>query len=154
VLDPGSALSLIAAMATSRWVGAMRDAAQAPRGDAALKAHVEAGRVAYRVLASLRRNKGLAAGVGHLVSAVVVAEFTHGNDRPFIVEQIEEGLDRALTQTSLKTEDRVMEAASRALREGALLLERLAAEAEPATQRLLEEADGLEQKVERELSAR
>jgi hypothetical protein len=149
VLKQGSYLPLIAAMATSRWVAALRNVSAAPRGEVALRSHIEAGRVAYRVLRSLRRKRGLVPGVGQLASAAVVAQFAHALDRPYVDEQLEEGLDRAARSSSALTDvEAALGAASLALREGACLLEELAKEAEPATEKLLEEADGLERRVE------
>jgi hypothetical protein len=150
VLSPSTALSLIAAMATRHWVSALRGIAQTPRGEAMIRGHVETGRIAYRVLLSIRRNRGLVPGVGQLASAAVVAGFAHPADRTFVDEQLEEGLFRARGD-GLRAEDDALASASLALREAALVLELLAKDAEPKIQKLLEEADGLEHKIEREL---
>ena len=107
--------------------------------------------VAYRTLRALRRKSGLIR-VGQLTSAVVVAEFVHPQDLPFVEDQIEEGWYRSRRALNMKSDEDVLAGSSRALREGAYLLEKMADRAEPALARLLEEADGLEARVERDLA--
>lgn len=150
----GSSLSLIASMAVSRWVGALRGFNERVHGEGMVRAQIEAGRVAYRLLCSLRRKRGLISGVGQLTAAVVVAEFVHERDRVFVSEQMEEGLSRGRRAKGVNSDEDVLAAASLALREAAYLLERMAAQAEPALAKLLEEADDVEQNVERTLMQR
>ena len=148
----GSTLALIASMAVSRWVAALRGFNDRRHGEGMVRAQIEAGRIAYRMLVSLRRRRGLIVGVGQLTAAVVVAEFVHAEDRPFVEEQLEEGLYRGLRAKGVKSEEDALAAVSVALREAAYLLERMAGQAEPALAALLEEADEVEQKVERQLT--
>lgn len=139
-------VSLVAAMAAGRWLSTMRSLGLAPRGTRLVEAQVEAGRVAYRMLAALRRREGVVAGLGQLVAAVVVAELVHDTDRAVIAREIDEGLARGHRVTGLDDVE-LVRACSRALREAASLLERLARRAEPSVRRLLEEADGIEREA-------
>jgi hypothetical protein len=139
-------VSLVAAMAAGRWLSTLRALGLAPRGTRLVEAQVEAGRVAYRMLAALRRREGVVPGLGQLVSAVVVAELVHDTDREVITRELEEGVARGRRVTGLD-DAKLVRACSRALREGAALLERLARRAEPSVRRLLEEADGIEREA-------
>lgn len=143
-------VALIASMAVTRWLLALRGIGQRPSGERMIHAEVEAGRVAYRLLVLLRRGRGLVFGVGQLTAAVVVAEFAHPSDSGFVDTEIREGLERA--RRGGVDAARALEASSSALREAAHLLEVMAGHAEPIIERLLSEADGIEAKVERELS--
>lgn len=143
-------LALIASMAVTRWLLALRGIGQRPSGERMIHAEVEAGRVAYRLLVLLRRGRGLVFGMGQLTAAVVVAEFAHPGDAGFVDTEIREGLERA--RRGGFDGDRALQACSSALREAAHLLEVMAEHAEPIIERLLSEADGIEAKVERELS--
>jgi len=154
VLCSSSPLSLIAAMAASRWVGALKALARAKASEAALRAHIEAGRVAHRLLAVLRPKGGVKSGVGQLTSAVVVAELAHPANSAFVDEQIEEGLDRARSARGVRDADEAIEAASRALRAAAELLESMADRAEPEAERLTLEADRVEERIAKDLAAR
>src|SRR5688572_3327874 len=95
VLRSSSPVSLIAAMAASRWVGALKNLASEKTGETTIKAHIEAGRVAHRLLGILKPKGGIRSGTGQLTSAVVVAELAHPANLVFVEEQIEEGLYRA-----------------------------------------------------------
>lgn len=141
-----TSLSLIAAMAVSRWLWALRAAGHEPRGPTVVRAQVEAGRIAYRTLAALRRKKGLVAGMGQLASAVVVSELVHKDDQVHVAAELTAAVARADRAAENLGED-LMEAASQAIRDAAELLERMAARAEPAIQHLLEEADEVEARV-------
>ncbi|MBI2374477.1 MAG: hypothetical protein HYV07_10830 [Deltaproteobacteria bacterium] len=119
--DPGGeSLSIIAAMATSRWLSELR---REPKQGRALRLELEAGRIAHRVLRSIRRRRGLEPGYGRLVSAIVAYEFAHPNERPYLL-----GLIEAEAATNV---DAALLAASAALREAALVLEWAATRAEP-----------------------
>ena len=141
-----TSLSLIAAMAVSRWLWALRSAGHEPRGPTVVRAQIEGGRVAYRTLAALRRKKGLVAGMGQLASAVVVAELVHRDDHRHVEVELAHAIARGEKAAAALDED-LMASASLAIRDAAELLERMAARAEPAIQRLLEEADEVEARV-------
>jgi hypothetical protein len=147
VLRSSSPLALIAAMAASRWVGALKQLSKEKTGEATIRAHIEAGRVAHRLLGVLKPKGGIRSGVGQLTSAVVVAELAHPLNATFVEEQIEEGLDRARAARGVFNEDDAIEAASRALRTAAELLETMADRAEPSACALVQEADGVEERV-------
>ncbi len=152
VLRSTTALPLIAAMAVGRWVGALDGLCRAAAGERAVRLHVDAGRVACRILRTLRRSQGLAKGVGRLTSAVVVAEFVHPEDAALVDVEIEHGLYEARFSPSIQGPDAALAAASATLREAAYLLERMASRAEPAVDAILDEADTVEEDVEAELS--
>lgn len=141
-----TSLSLIAAMAVSRWLWALRAAGHEPRGPTVVRAQVEGGRIAYRTLAALRRKKGLVAGMGQLASAVVVAELVHREDQRHVEVELAHAIARA-EKAAVALDEDLMASASSAIRDAAELLERMAARAEPAIQRLLEEADEVEARV-------
>ena len=145
-----TSLSLIASMAVSRWLWALRAAGHEPRGPKVVKAQIEGGRIAYRTLAALRGKKGLVAGMGQLAASVIVAELVHADDRRHVEVELVAALARADRAADELGED-VMAAASLAIREAAELLEKMAAKAEPAIQRLLEEADQVESRVASQL---
>lgn len=153
VLAHSGALSLVAAMAVARWVQAIltlstREGQGSPeRREALAKGHVDAGRLAHRMLATLRRGAGLRSGCGQLTCAVVVAELAPGDLQEFLDEQIEEGLSRALNARRVKSGEAALGAASAALRTGARLLERMAERAEPAVQDLVRRAERVEDDV-------
>lgn len=102
--------------------------------------------MAYRTLAALRRKKGLVAGMGQLASAVVVAELVHRDDQRHVEVELAHAIARGEKAAAALDED-LMASASLAIRDAAELLERMAARAEPAIQRLLEEADEVEARV-------
>ena len=154
VLQHAGRLSLIASMAVSRWVTALVEVGTSRSSPSVIKAHVDAGRIAHRMLATLRPQADLRSGCGQVSSAAVVAEFVHSDDLPIVFEQLEEGLSRGRRARGIESDDDVMAAASRALRTAAELLERMAKTAEPAAQELLEQADVVEQEVEADLTAR
>lgn len=154
VLCSSSPLSLIAAMAASRWVGALKQLSAAKTSEATIRAHIEAGRIAHRLLGVLKRKGGIRSGVGQLTAAVVVAELAHPSNSTFIEEQIEEGLDRARSARGVWNNEDAVEASSRALRAAAELLESMADRAEPAACALVQEADGVEEKIAADLRAR
>ena len=147
VLRHSGRLSLIASMAVTRWVNALRELAAAPANELVIKGHIDAGRLAYRTLMVLRPKDGLKAGCGHLTAAVVVAEFVHAENGPFIEDELEVALDRALVARGIQEADEAVQVASRAIRAGAELLESMAAKAEPAAAELLAHAEGVEQEV-------
>lgn len=147
VLAASSRLSLVTAMAVSRWVGALRALSPRPASEVVLRSHIEAGRVAHRLLSIFRPKDQLRSGVGQLVASVVVAELAHADDIVAVDEQLEEGLHRARNARGVRTDDDAIAAASRALRSAAKLLEELADEAEPAARALVAEADTVETRV-------
>jgi hypothetical protein len=151
VLRSSSPLSLIVSMATSRWVGALRTLHAAAMDETALRSHVDAGRVAHRLLSILRPKDELRSGTGQLVSAVVIAEFAHPANEDDVCNQIEEGLDRARSARGIRSDEDAINAASRALRAAAELLETMADRAEPDAKRLATEADTVEAGVESDL---
>jgi hypothetical protein len=154
VLCSSSPLSLIAAMAASRWVGALKQLSEKKTSESTVRAHIEAGRIAHRLLGVLKPRAGIRSGVGQLVSSVVVAELAHAENAIFVSEQIEEGLDRARAARGVSSIDDAIEAASRALRVGAELLESMADRAEPASRLLINEADHVEEKIAADLIGR
>lgn len=153
VLRHSGRLALIASMAVNRWVWALNGLAERGASNAVVKGHIDAGRVAHRLLSTLRPKEKLRSGCGQLTSAVVVAEFVHDEHEVFVAEQIEEGLFRGRAAPGLKSDGDVMDAASRAIRAGASLLESMADRAEPAVQELVDAANDLEADVERKLTA-
>jgi hypothetical protein len=153
VLTHSGALSLIASMAVTRWVAALRELTKAPAAELQIKAHIDTGRLAYRTLSVLRPKHGLLTGCGHLTSAVVVAEFVHPDDAPFIEDELEVALDRGRTARGIGTIEDVVTVASKAIRAGAELLESMALEAEPAAADLLAKADAVEATVEASLQS-
>ncbi len=154
ILQHSGRLSLISAMAVSRWMAALKELGVKPAGRPIIKAHIDAGRIAHRMLATLKPQADLRSGCGQLTSAAMVAEFVHPEDLPLIFEQLQEGLYRGHQARGVETEEDVIEAASRALRAGASLLEHKADEAEPAVNDLLSQAEGVEARVEADLRVR
>lgn len=152
VLRSSSPLSLIAAMAASRWVGALKQLSRAKTSETTIRAHIEAGRVAHRLLGVLKPRGGLRSGLGQLTSAVVVAELAHPENAVFVAEQIEEGLDRARAARGVSNELEAIAGASRALRVAAELLESMADRSEPAASALISEADQVEEKIRADLA--
>ncbi|MFO0724907.1 MAG: hypothetical protein U1E65_14095 [Myxococcota bacterium] len=144
--------ALVASMAVTRWLLALRGIGRRPHGERMIHAEVEAGRVAYRLLVLLRRKRGLIFGLGQLVAAVVVAEFAHPADAAFVSAELKEGLLRA--HRGGADAERALAGSSAALREAAHLLEVMAERAEPIIERLLLEADAIEAKVELDLLRR
>ncbi len=154
VLRHSGALPLVASMAVSRWVDAIRvlpGEGSRNRRIAAAKGHIDAGRIAHRMLATLRSRSGVRSGCGQLVCAVVVAELSPPDLCSFCSEQVEEGWERALAARDIHDEDSALGAASAALREGARLLESMARRAELAVGSLLEQAEAVEARVARDL---
>lgn len=145
-------LALITAMAVDRWVTSLRGLSLSPASDGMLRAHIEAGRVAHLFLVSFRRGEDLKTGVGQLISAVVVAEVAHPENRGYIDSKIEEGLLWGRAVRRVSSDDEVLEEASRALRSAARLLVRVAERAEPGIAHLLSEADCVERRVEVQLA--
>jgi hypothetical protein len=153
VLRSSSPVALIAAMAASRWVGALKQLSNEKKSETTIKAHIEAGRVAHRLLGVMRPKGGIRSGAGQLTSAVVVAELAHPQNLVFVEEQIEEGLDRARSARGVWNVEDAIEAASRALRTAAELLESMADRAEPAACALVQEANAVEEKIASNLAA-
>lgn len=151
--NPGG-LSLIAAMAVGRWVTALQGLGKQGAPLSVVKGHIDAGRIAHRMLRTLRPKAQLLSGCGQLTSAVVVADFVHDEAQVYVAEQIEEGLYRGRNAPGVGSDEDVLAAASRALRAGAELLEGMADRAEPALRALGEKAEGLEADVEARLSVR
>lgn len=147
VLQHSGRLSLVASMAVNRWVAALVDLGTAQASPTAIRAHVDAGRIAHRMLATLRPHADLRSGCGQITSAAVVAEFVHPDDRAVIDEMLEEGLFHGRKARGVRADDDVLAAASRALRTGAELLEQMATKAEPAAADLLAQADVVEAQV-------
>jgi len=154
VLQHAGRLSLIASMAVSRWLAALVELGRDRSSAAIIKGHVDAGRIAHRTLATLKPQADLRSGCGQITSAAMVADFVHPDDLPLIHEQLEEGLFRFRRARGIASDDDVIAAASRALRAGADLLERMVRKAEPAAADLLAQADVVESKVEADLRAR
>ena len=119
VLRSPTAVPMIAAMAVSRWLHALRGIRHGPGGERAVKLHVEAGRIACRVLRTLRRPRGLRSGVGRLTSAVVVAEFAHPDDMCWVDVEIEHGLYTSRFARSISSAEEAFSASSLLLREAA-----------------------------------
>lgn len=140
-------LALIASMAVSRWVGALHRVAHQAHPDYVLKGHIDAGRLAHRMLATLRPRDKLKSGCGQLASAVVAAELVHADNLPFVKEQIVEGLIRGRSARGIHTDADVIAAVSRALRAAASLLESMAETAEPAVRALTTQAERVEASV-------
>lgn len=153
VLRSSSRLSLIVAMAVNRWVSALRSISERETSERILRAHIEAGRVAHRLLKILRPKDELRSGVGQLTSAVVVAEFAHPANADDVADKIEEGLYRARAARGVRSDDDAVAAASRALRAAAQLVATMADSAEPAVHALLVEADGVEEGIASRLLA-
>ncbi len=152
VLTQVGRLSLIASMAVNRWVSALNRADTTVLPEFVLKGHIDAGRVAHRMLVTLRPRDKLRSGCGQLASSVLVAELVHADNLAFVEEQIVEGLFRGRNARGLRNDDDVLAAASRALRAGAKLLERMADKAEPAAEALAEEAEAIETQVAERLT--
>jgi hypothetical protein len=145
------AISLMAAVAVSRWISSLRNIAPEPVGHTKVRLHIESGRVACRLLRLLRRGRGLKEGVSLLGSAIVVAEFVHPDDFETASIAIKEGLHRGLFSRSIHSRDQAIEACSVLLGEAAHVLEQIAARAEPAVDALLVRSTSLEQDVQTEL---
>ncbi|MEM7675204.1 MAG: hypothetical protein AAF449_04275 [Myxococcota bacterium] len=154
VLQHTGRLSLIASMAVSRWLSALVELGERRSTASIIKAHIDAGRIAHRTLATLKPSADLRSGCGQITSAAMVAEFVHPDDLHLVNEQLEEGLFRGRRARGIAGDDDVIAAASRALRTGADLLERMVRKAAPAADELLAQADEVESKVETDLKAR
>lgn len=151
VLAHSGRLALIASMAVSRWVSALAQLGRSPHAEVVIKGHIDAGRLAHRMLVTLRPQDDLKSGCGQVASAVVVAELVHQDNLAFVSEQIEEGLVRGQSARGVHSPEDVVAAASRALRSAASLLERMAKDAEPAALDLSRRADEVEAEVARAL---
>ena len=148
-------LAVVSSMATSRWVSSLQGLGRYPHGEALVRPHIEAGRVAYRVLRSVRRVLEHVEGLGQFTSALVVAEFVHPRDADYVAGHLREGLRRARAHAAPNQSDEVLFGyCSDALREATFLLESVADRSEPLARALVGEADGLEAHVEAELRAR
>lgn len=152
VLTQVGRLSLIASMAVNRWVSALNKADAKVLPEFVLKGHIDAGRVAHRMLVTLRPRDKLRSGCGQLASSVLVAELVHPDNLAFVEEQIVEGLFRGRNARGLRSDEDVLSAVSRALRAGAKLLERMADKAEPAAQTLAQQAEAVESEVAERLT--
>jgi len=150
ILSHGRRLSLIASMAVTRWIQALTELGQAPASTAVIKGHIDAGRLAHRLMAVWSPRAGLLSGCGQLAAALVVAEFIHPDNQPYLDEQLEEGLQRGYLARGVRGADDIFLAVSSALRLASELLEGMADEAEPAARVLLAEA----QTVEADVAAR
>jgi hypothetical protein len=159
ILRSAGSLPLIATMAVSRWVRSMLDTLPGGEGGrlerraALVKGHIDAGRIAHRMLASLRSRAGLRSGCGQLVCAVVVAELAPNDLRAVLDEQIEEGWVRARSARGVRGEADALAAASAGIREAARLLEAMARRARPAAENLVAQAEDVEARVERDLTS-
>lgn len=154
VLQHSGRLALIACMAVSRWIWALRTLEEPGVPVLVVKGHIDWGRLAHRMLVTLSPKEQLRSGCGQLASAVVVAEFAHEAHAGYVVEQIEEGLDRGRSARGVQDEADAVSAASRALRVSADLLERMLETAEPAARDLALEAETVETAIEAALSGR
>lgn len=147
-------LALVSSMATSAWVASLQGLRAHAHGETLLRSHVEAGRMAYRILRSVRRQLDHVEGIGQLTSALVVFEFVHPLDERFVAAQLCEGLARARANAGPGQTDEDLHArVSAALREATLVLEAVAERSEPLADGLAREADGLERRVESLLEA-
>lgn len=148
-------LALVSSMATSRWVASLQGLSRHPHGETLVRPHIEAGRVAYRVLRSVRRSLEHVEGLGQLTSTLVVAEFVHLKDDDYVAIHLLDGLKRARKNAQSHQSDEVLFGyVSEALREATNLLEAVADRSEPLTRVLVGEADELEAHVEARLRAR
>jgi hypothetical protein len=147
VLRHGHRLALVASMAVGRWLAALGELGRAPQPDAVVKGHIDAGRLAHRILASLRPGDRLLSGCGQLTSAAVVADLVHPANAAFVLEQLEEGLYRGRHARGVGSDLEVVAASSRALRAAARLLTAVEAQAGPAAASLAVQAEGLEARV-------
>lgn len=147
-------LALVSSMATSRWVASLHGLRRYPHGDALVRPHIEAGRVAYRVLRSVRRSLTHVEGLGQLTSALVVLEFVHPKDEAYVAAHVLEGLSRARSNRAPgQTDEMLFGYCSAALREATLILEAVADRSEPLVAGLVGEADQLEADIEARLTA-
>ena len=153
VLRHSGRLALIASMAVNRWVWALTQLSEGGVSSAVVKGHIDAGRVAHRLLSTWKPERRLKSGCGQLTSAVVVAEFVHEEHAAFVAEQIEEGLFRGRGIARHRSASDVLDAASRAIRAGAALLESMADRAEPAVRDLVDKANALEADLEAQFTA-
>ena len=147
-------LTMIASMAVNRWVSALDELAAGPAPEFVLKGHIDAGRLAHRMLCTLKRRDKLRSGCGQLASAVMVADLVHPDNLAFVEEQIAEGLFRSRNGRGVKNAEEAIGAASRALRAAAGLLESIADRAEPAARALEAEAERVEATVAAALTER
>lgn len=164
VLRHAGTLPLLATMAVSRWLDALQsqlpadaageDPERHARAQALAKGHIDAGRLAHRMLRTMRRGTGMRSGCSQLVASVVVAELAPPALGGFVAEQIEEGMERALRFRGVRAEADALRAASAALREGARLLESMADRAEAAVAQLRDQADAVEDRVAADLAPR
>lgn len=142
-------LAIVSSMATSRWVASLQGLRDHPHGETLLRSHIEAGRMAYRVLRSVRRQLRHVEGLGQLTSAIVVLEFAHPTDQAYVAGHAFEGLARARSNAEETEGDEVLYGyASAALREATSVLESVAARSEPLATKLVGDADLLEARVE------
>ena len=151
------ALPLIATMAVTRWIDALVSSVESgPRSqrEALAKGHIDAGRIAHRMLATLRRRAGLRSGCGQLVCALVVAELSPRDLDELLSDQIEDGWVRALSARGVHSDKDAFNAVSAALREASRLLERMASQAEAACLALMKEESLLETRVKEGLKQR
>ena len=146
------AIPMMAAIAISRWVSSLQNIAPKPVGHRKVRLHIESGRVACRVLRSVRRGRGLQEGVSLLGSALIVAEFAHPDDYDSTAGAIEEGLKRALFSRKIHSLEQAIEACSLLLQESAHILEQIAARAEPSVDELLARSVTVEADVQAELA--
>lgn len=152
VLSRVGRLSMIASMAVNRWVSALGRAHTEVLPEFVIKGHIDAGRLAHRMLVTLKPRDKLKSGCGQLTSAALVAELVHPDNLAFVEDQLMEGLYRGRNARGVNSDEEVLAAASRALRAGAKLLERMAEQAEPAAQALAHEAESIEEQVVRTLT--
>ncbi|MBK8014045.1 MAG: hypothetical protein IPK13_22195 [Deltaproteobacteria bacterium] len=155
ILRSEARLVLVASMAVSRWIAALAELAPAPVSERVIRTHIDAGRLAHRMLVTLRPRAGLRSGCGQLASATVVAEFVHPENLQCVEDEIEEGLFRGhRLARSVNSEALAVQAAARALSEASILLGRVADRAEPALDALLLRARTVETEVALELFGR
>lgn len=160
VLRHAGAVHLVVATAVCRWIEAISQSVFSPvagraHREALMKSHIDAGRVVHRMLVALRSQAGLRSGCGQVVCALVVAELAPSSDlADFVQEQVEEGWERARRARGVGSDDGARYAISQALREGALLVERMASKAEEVTKELLEEEALVEVRVRQQLLPR
>lgn len=155
ILRSEARLVLVASMAVSRWIAALSELSSAPASERVIRSHIDAGRLAHRMLVTLRPRAGLRSGCGQLTSATVVAEFVHPENLQCVEDEIEEGLFRGhRLARSVSSESLALQASARALGEASALLGRVADRAEPALEALLLRARTVETEVAFELFGR
>lgn len=152
ILKQQGAVSLVATMAVARWLEALmrslpEDGRSLEARAAAAKSHIDAGRLAHRVLRATQRGAGLVRGCGKLTCAVVVCELAPADLREELDAHVRDGWARAMGTLGHDTEA-ALAGVSAALREGARLLEGVARRAGPAADELLARAEAVEVEVE------